>query len=267
MKLKTITIEGKTYAETDSAGLPIYVFPDGQEKGYDGAAAATKITSLNGEAKKHREDKEAAELRLKAFEGIENPEDALKAIETVKNLDAGQLVTAGKVEEIKAAAKKAAEDQVAHATKQIGETLKTVTDERDSIRNEYHNEKIGSAFSRSKFIAEKLAIPVDVAQAVFGKNFKIDDGKIIAVDSKGNNIFSTARPGEAADFEEALESLVTAYPNKDSILKGRGGGTGAGPGNPGGGANGKTMARSEFDRLDATTKSAKMKEGFTLTEG
>ena len=47
----------------------------------------------------------------------EAPEAARKAIETVANLDAGKLLTAGKVEEIKAAAKKTAEEQVAAAIK------------------------------------------------------------------------------------------------------------------------------------------------------
>ena len=35
----------------------------------------------------------------------------------------------------------------------------------------------------------------------------------------GNEIYSRSRPGEKADFEEALEALVGAYPNKDAILK------------------------------------------------
>lgn len=50
MKLKTVEINGKQYAEIDTAGLPVYVHDDGKEIGFD-APLATKITELNSEAK------------------------------------------------------------------------------------------------------------------------------------------------------------------------------------------------------------------------
>ncbi|MFH7191473.1 hypothetical protein ACHWGL_31730, partial [Klebsiella pneumoniae] len=56
---------------------------------------------LNGEAKSHRERAEKAEGVAKAFEGIADAEAARNALETVKNLSAGDLVKAEKVEEIK----------------------------------------------------------------------------------------------------------------------------------------------------------------------
>ena len=50
MKLKTVEVNGKSYAEVDSSGLPVYVHDDGQEVGFDAVQAVGKI-SLNGEAK------------------------------------------------------------------------------------------------------------------------------------------------------------------------------------------------------------------------
>lgn len=61
MKLKTVEINGKQYAEIDTAGLPVYVHDDGKEIGFDAPLATKKITELNGEAKNHRLAKEAAE--------------------------------------------------------------------------------------------------------------------------------------------------------------------------------------------------------------
>lgn len=52
MKLKTVEINGKQYAEIDTAGLPVYVHDDGKEIGFDAPLAIKKITELNGEAKK-----------------------------------------------------------------------------------------------------------------------------------------------------------------------------------------------------------------------
>ena len=39
MKLKTQTIDGKTYAEVDAQGLPVYVHDDGKEVGFDAVRA------------------------------------------------------------------------------------------------------------------------------------------------------------------------------------------------------------------------------------
>lgn len=233
MKLKTVTIDGKTFAEVQD-GKPLYVHDDGKEVAFDAPGTVATISRLNGEAKGHREAKEAAEAKLKAFEGIEDGEAARKALETIKNIDEGKLIAAGKVEEIKAAAKKAAEEQVAAANKAHAEELATTRKERDTLQGQLYDEKIGGSFSRSKFIADKVAIPADLLQAQFGQRFKVEDGRIVAYDQAGNKIFSRVKPGDVADFDEALEVLVDAYPHRDSILKGSGGGSGARPTSSGG---------------------------------
>lgn len=95
--------------------------------------------------------------------------------------------------------------------------------------------KIGGSFSRSKYIADKLAVPVDMVQATFGQNLKVEEGKVVAYDSQGQKIFSRSRPGELADFDEAIETLVSQYPHRDHILKSsnaNGGGAPNSGGNP-----------------------------------
>lgn len=72
MKLKTVEVNGKSYAEIDDKGFPIYQHDDGKEIGFDAAQAVSKIASLNGEAKSHREAKEAAETNLAKFAGKHN---------------------------------------------------------------------------------------------------------------------------------------------------------------------------------------------------
>ncbi|HCN7009661.1 TPA: hypothetical protein N6133_002632 [Escherichia coli] len=42
MKLKTVEINGKQYAEIDTAGLPVYVHDDGKEIGFDAPLAIKK---------------------------------------------------------------------------------------------------------------------------------------------------------------------------------------------------------------------------------
>lgn len=235
-------------------GKPTYVGDDGRDFVFDAPQMYGKITDLTKENAKHREAKEAAEAKVKAFEGIEDAEAARKALETVKNLDEGQLVTAGKVEEIKAAAKKAAEDQVAAAVRASADREKTLAADIAKLQGQLHSELIGGNFNRSKFASEKLAIPADLVQARFGGAYKVEDGKVVAYDGAGNKLFSRSRPGEVADFDEALEILVDQYPHKEHILKGSGASGGGASG--AGGASGVGAKRGNFggskeDRLAA----------------
>ncbi|WP_149115647.1 DUF6651 domain-containing protein [Limnoglobus roseus] len=243
-------------------GKPVYVTDDGKEIAFDAPATRDTIARLNSEAKTHREAKEAAEGKLKLFEGIEDPAKALKALETVKNYDDKKLIDAGEVEKVKKEAKEAFDQQLAATENKY----KPVVDERDALKNELHQEKLGGAFSRSKFIQDKMAIPVDLAQARFGTNFAIEDGKIIAKDGSGNRVYSRARPGEVAEFDEALEILVDSYPYRDSILKGTGA-SGGGAGGSGGGTGGKKqVTRAQFDAITDPMERAKVAREATITD-
>lgn len=221
-----------------SEGRPVYVHDDGKEVAFDAPATVATITRLNSEAKTHREAKEAAEKLLKGFEGIEDGPAAKKALELVANLDAKKLVDAGEIEKVKA---------------EVGKVYQAQLDELGTkatkFEQQLYEEKIGGSFSRSKLIADKLAIPADLVQARFGQAFKIEDGKTVAYDQHGNKIYSRARPGEIADFDEALESLVDQYPHRDSILKSSGqSGSGAQQGSGGGGGK-RTVTREQFAAL------------------
>jgi hypothetical protein len=226
-------------------GKPVYVADDGKEIAFDYTGTLATITRLNGEAKGYRERAEAAENAAKAFEGIDDPAAARKALLTVRNLDDKRLVDAGEVETIKAQAIKAVEDK-----------YKPIVDERDGLKASLFKEKIGGSFSRSKFIADKLAIPSDLVEARFGSAFDIEDGRIVAKDQSGNRIFSRSRPGELADFDEALEALVDTYPNRDSIMKGTGASGGGASGGSAGQGGKRTISRAQFAALDPVAQRA-----------
>lgn len=198
-------------------GKPVYVTNDGQEVAFDAVETTAAIKRLNGEAKGHRERAEAAEKVLKAFEGID-PEAAAKALDTVTKLDQKKLIDAGEVDKVRAEITKNWESKLSEAEKA-----------KQALEQQLHNELIGGNFARSKVIAEKLAIPADLVQAAFGSAFKVENGRVVAYDKNGQAIYSKANPSEPAGFDEALLSLVDAYPNKEHILKGSGAsGSGAG---------------------------------------
>jgi hypothetical protein len=265
MKLKTVTIDGKVYAEVQE-DRPVYLADDGKEIAFDAPGTIANIGKLNGEAKANRERAEKAERDLKGFEGIADPEAARKALETVQNIKDGDLISAGKAEEIKAGARKAAEEAVEAAKKTHAEQMAALTGERDTLQTQLYAEKVGGAFGRSKFIADKVAVPTPMLEKTYGGNFKVEDGKLIPYDGNGSKIFSRVRPTEIAEFDEAIEILIAADPYKDHILKGTGANGSQARENQGGG-NGKTMSRAEFTKLPPAEQMAKMtKEGITVVD-
>lgn len=253
MDLQTIEIEGKTYAEIQD-GKPLYM-DNGKPIAFDAPGTVATIARINSEAKTNRERAQAAETTLKTFEGIEDPAAAIAALGTVKNLDDKKLVDAGEVERVKAEAIKAVEEK-----------YKPIVDERDGLKGELRQEKIGGSFARSKFIADKLAVPAEMVEKTFGDRFSIEDGKIMAKDANGNQIFSKANPGEMAGFDEAMEMIVEASPYKDSIMKGLNQNGGGSQPNNGAGGGAKTMTRTEFDAMPMIDRQAKMSDGYTLAE-
>lgn len=250
MKLK-LDANGHVVVEN---GMPVYIHDDGKEIAFDAAQAVGKITALNGEAKSHREAKEAAESQLSKFSGITDPAKALEALETLTKIDQKKLIDAGAVDQVKA-----------DITKSFQAQLDEANGKSQKLEQQLYGEMIGGRFGGSKFIQEKMAIPADFVQSRFGNSFKIEDGKVVAYDGSGNKVYSRAKPGELADFDEALEFLVEQYPQKDHILKASGT-SGGGSQQSQHQAGQKTMKRDAFDSLDIAGKQSALKDGVSIVD-
>lgn len=235
-------------------GMPVYVHDDGKEAPFDAAATAATIKARNAEAKANRERAEAAEGRLKAFDGIDDADAARKALETLSKLDQKQLIDAGQVD-----------TAVSAALKPVQAKLQAEAERAQALEKQLHGEIVGGSFARSKFISDRLAIPSDMVQAAFGSRFQVAEGRLKAVDADGNPIYSRKNPGAPAEFDEALEILVDAYPHKDTILKADNR-PGSGAPSNGTGAGVKTMSQTQFLALSPKDRAATMASGTQLTE-
>lgn len=242
--------------EINGQKLPVFVHADGKESPLDGEGTVTTISRLNGEAKTHREAKEAAEKMLKTFEGINDPAKALKALEIAANLDGKKLIDAGEKDRA-----------IAEAIKSVEEKYAPVVKRSEDLERSLYDEKIGGAFARSSLIVgekAKLAIPADLVQSRFGQHFKIEDGKAVAYDTSGNKVYSRLNPGNAADFDEALDILIDAYPHKASILKASGASGSGSTGSQGTGGQ-KTISRAQLEAMPPADRGAALK-GVVLTD-
>jgi hypothetical protein len=251
MKLKLDASGAALLTEVNGVKMPVYVHDDGKEAPFDAAATVQAISARAEQS--HRVEAENATLktRLGTYSGIEDPVAALKAIDTMKNFDLKKLVDAGEVDKVKSEVAKVYETKVADLQKQVNDMTQSL-----------YQERVGGAFTRSKMIAEKFAIPADLVQARFGQHFALDGGRIYATDAAGNKLYSRTRPGELADFDEGLMTLVEQYPYKDMILKGTGSsGGGAATGGTAGVSGGKrTVTRAQFDLMDAQERAKAAKE-------
>lgn len=203
-------------------GNPVYVHPDGKEVPFDAAAAMKKIGELASEAKSNKlKARELAE-KLEAYSAISDIDEAIKAMQTVKNLEDKKLVDANQIDMLKAEMAKTFLEKESSLKTQWSQKEQEYQKALQSKEESIYSLMVNGKFASSPFITEKTVLPPDVAATFFGKHFKVEgegpDVKIVGY-LNGERIPSREKFGEAADFEEALTAIVDAYPHKDRILK------------------------------------------------
>ena len=233
MKLK-LKVDEEGHAVVQD-GKPVYIYEDGREAPFDAAAAMQKINELNQENADRRHQNKELEEQVKVYKdkdgNLLDAEEARNAIEMVKNLNDKEMYDATQVESLKSQMNKAyVEKEEAlqkHFKKEIEELQSTLNKKNDTI----YGLMVRSKFATSPTILDKTNLPPDMAADYFGKNFKVegdgDDVRVIGYLDK-EKIFSRERPGSPANFEEALQAVIDAYPMKDRIMRATAGGSGAG---------------------------------------
>ena len=230
-------------------GNPVWVQDDGTE----GVVQGNAISRLNAEAKQLRERAEKAEAAAKAFEGLD-PAAAKDALEKLGKIDAKSLIDAGQVDKLKADLTAQANAKIATLEEQLASSQSKIN---DMIR--------ANAFANSSFVNERLAIPRDIAEAYFGKHFKVEEGKLVAYGSDGQPLGSRKNFGANADVDEALELLISGRADKDQLLKSAvAGGSGATGAAGRGGSGAGRITRGEFEKLGAVQQAAAAKQ---MSEG
>lgn len=224
--------------ETDGDGNPIYLDADGKEA----TIAPGYINRLNTEAADHRRAAKEANDKLKAF-GDLDPKVAKDAVAKLKDVDLDSLVNKGEIENVRT---------------QLREQFEADIRERDeklvSAQQKLNDLALDNAFKGSDFLNNRVAIPRDAAEALFRSRFKVEDGKVIPLNERGDPLIN--KHGDTANVDEALEHYITARPDKDTLLKapevGGSGSQGAGGGHGGG----NIIKRAAFDALEPGQQAA-----------
>lgn len=236
-------------------GNPVYIDTNGDEK----TVAVDTISRLNGEAKAHREAKEAALEKLKLFEGID-PTKAREAMDKVAKYEQQMKLDEGKLDEVRTAITSQFQTQLDEKTKSL-----------EDLQKRYDNMMVSNVFASSDFIRNNVAIPRDMFEATFRKNFKVENGSVAVYDNNGNRLYSKTRSGEPATPDEGLQILIEARPDKDFILKAVSSSGSGNDGRGGGNGGGRYLKRSDYEKASPQEKlnfATKIQKGeMQLTDG
>ena len=261
VEYKTIDLpdDGGKAVLLNGKGHPIILKKDSddddsvKEIGLDAIHLYRQVPALQEEAKGHRQKASARgeKLKLLSDAGVDWEGDdfvdwvssAAGAVETVKNLEAGDLIKAGEVETIKKQAEQNLQKKLDDANKANQKVVESLNSEKDGLEKQLYRLMVADKFNTSEFVKEKLNMTAKGARRYFGNNFRVekqDDGSYLVVgyyDSNGlggdrEKIYSVERTGTLADIDECLEILVDHDKDKKSLLKGS---PGAGGGGGGGG--------------------------------
>lgn len=239
----TLKTNDEGAVQLDSEGNVLYVNEQGEDVSFNANQAFGKIKSLGAEAKGHRENKQSLQSQIDAFSGI-TPDEALTMREAIQKN--------GKNGENSSKEFKDLEQRLIIEHTEKVQAMQVLIEQKDM---QIASDRINAQFSNSPFLRDKTTLPAQMAQAIYGGNFKVEDGKLNAFDSFGNMITSSQPDtiGEPAPFEEAIKQIVMSDPNREAILKTNSGGSGSAGNNSTNGATGYDWAKiqenpEEFSR-------------------
>lgn len=275
MRLK---MDGDSVVTTNEGGsvLPVIVYDDGTEAPLNFPKLIGDVKRVSEERETTKQELQRANQRLETFTKHLNGDDpekffpeARKAMDTVKGLSEGELLTAEKLEQLKkeeeARWKKALDD----AKTETEEIRNSLQGEVKELKQKHRDTKLANTFASSAFVRDNLRFPPDVAQAYFERHFDdSEDGDgFILKDRNGKPIRSRKDPSEFADIDEGLAILVEEHPDRDRMLQGSGAsGTGAPSASTGSASGTKQIPRTDFFKRPPEQQEKLIEDGWEVTD-
>jgi len=202
-----LKIDAKGIPAISPEGLPIWIDSDtNQEEAFDINELRSKIVELGRENKKRRETNKTLEQRLKVVEDIE---DLPAFVQTAK--------TAVEKE-------KKPNDEVLSLRQQWANEKLTYEQKLAQKQDLIQRTLVQSQFGASQFFtgsSPKTLLSPSVAHKLFGDKFKVEeeDGsmRVVALDNRGEPLYSKKNPEALASFDEAMEQYLADPSFKDLV--------------------------------------------------
>lgn len=221
--------DGKSGSEGDDEGAK----GDTGDKGKGGdelteteKALQKEKADLLKEVMKKKEALADVKEQLKAFDGID-PEQvrALLAKEAdaekaAKAAEEKSLEEKGEWDRLKQMMAEQHDAALSERDSEIQKLKSQLTDQSNTIEEL----TVGSAFNGSEFIGEELTLTPAKARIIFGSNFEVVEGQVVAYDkptgAKDRTPLVDER-GQSLNFEASIRKLVDADPDRDSLIRAR----------------------------------------------
>jgi hypothetical protein len=203
------------------------------EKAAAEEAAAKEKLSDEAKAALAAKEAELAELKAKlaGFDGID-PEVAkanAKKVEDAEKAAAEAKKAAKDAEKARAQAEndvaKLREIQAEEHAAELAR-VKAEKEARDSevttLQAQLNNIRVENAFANSKFINDETILTGAKAQRLFGDYVEVVDGHVVVYDKPAGDAKRAKvqdSKGNALPFNEAIQKVINADPDKDSLLK------------------------------------------------
>jgi hypothetical protein len=172
-----------------------------------------KKSKLSATAKDLADAKKA----LEAYGGID-PAKVQALIKAEQDAEKASLEAKGDFERVKAMMA----EEHAKERKILEDQLAAERAERQKDRSLIDELTIGNAFGNSTYIKEDLILSPEKARTIYGGHFEMKDGRVVAYDkpaSAANRTMLVNSAGDPLAFNEALERIIEADPDKKTMLK------------------------------------------------
>lgn len=169
------------------------------------------------EAEKLKAQLSQANATLKQFEGID-PVAVRDLLKKQKDEETAQLEKKGQWDTLKESMAK--EHQAEKTT--LASEIDTLKADLQKSLNTINELTIGSQFSNSPFIKEKLLMTPSKAKVVYAGHFDFVDGAVVGFDKPRGDAGRSPLVngnGDPLTFELAMQKLIDSDPEKDSLLR------------------------------------------------
>jgi hypothetical protein len=188
------------------------------------AALLKENMKIKQKAKDAAEALEAANLKLKDFEGLDPAE-----IKTLVEAQKAAKAAAAAAEEAALVAKgdwDRLKTTMADAHKTAIEAANATVAEKDgalkSAMQVIDDLTVGAKFTTSAYIKDETVLPGQIARQVFGQHFDLVDGVVTGYDKPRGAKDRTPivdASGDPLDFDAAMAKLIEASPDRDSLKR------------------------------------------------
>lgn len=219
MKLKTDESGNLLTVEKNGTIMPILVREGQEDAPLDFAYLISHNKRLSDERDAAIKQSDSLKSKLEGFSEFEAYDfDQIKrALDTHTQFEHGELLQAGKLDELKTKIRQSFEDNEARLKSTHESQLQEKAEALKSATAKFESLLMQNAFNSTNALEGTIFERVpDTARKNYSDRFRVQDDRVVGLDESGEVIISRSRPGEPAEFDEALTQIISSDPNHEN---------------------------------------------------